>query len=90
MATYNENQIKLIKASCDILYDVEKHLLSIIREGITTGEIDQVAEKMIRDADAVPAFMGVHGDPDFPATCCISLNDEIVHGIPGDRVINHR
>ena len=87
MPVYNEHQIKFIRASCDILHDVLEHLKSVVREGITTREIDKVAEKMIRDRDAEPAFLGVRGNPDFPATCCISFNDEIVHGIPGNRKI---
>lgn len=85
MPVYNEHQIKFIQQSCDILHDVEYRLMKIIREGITTSEIDRVAEEMIRDRGGVPAFMGVKGDPDYPATCCISINEEIVHGIPCDR-----
>ena len=55
-----------------------------VRPGITTRELDAVAEKVIRDAGAVPSFLGYHG---FPATLCLSVNDEVVHGIPGSRVI---
>ena len=47
MAVYNKHQIKFIEQSCEILHEVEKHLIGIIREGITTAEIDQVAEKII-------------------------------------------
>ncbi len=50
-----------------------------IRPGVTTAELDAIAEDTIRDAGAVPAFKGYHG---FPATICASLNDEVVHGIP--------
>ena len=55
-----------------------------VRPGITTRELDAVAEKVIRDAGAAPSFLGYHG---FPATLCLSVNDEVVHGIPGSRVI---
>ena len=55
-----------------------------VRPGVTTRELDAVAEKVIRDAGAVPSFLGYHG---FPATLCLSVNEEVVHGIPGDRVI---
>lgn len=85
MAVYNEHQINFIRRSCKILHEVEEHLKSIIREGMTTGEIDRIAERMILEADAIPAFKGVTGDPDYPATCCVSINEEIVHGIPGSR-----
>jgi methionyl aminopeptidase len=85
MPIYNRHQLKFIRQSCDILHDIEQHLKSIIREGITTAEIDRVAEEMILAADCLPAFKGVKGDPDYPATCCVSINDEVVHGIPGPR-----
>ncbi len=85
MPTYNERQLKFIRQSCDILHDVEEHLKTIIREGVTTGEVDRIAEEMIRSRGALPAFKGVRGDPDYPATCCVSINEEVVHGIPGPR-----
>jgi methionyl aminopeptidase len=50
-----------------------------VRPGITTAELDELAEREIRAADAVPSFKGYHG---FPATICTSVNEEIVHGIP--------
>ena len=68
MVVYNSTQVKFIRHSCEILHDVLKHLKTIIREGITTREIDAVAEKMFLDAGTVPAFKGVKGDPDYPAT----------------------
>ena len=50
--------------------------------GVTTEEIDRVAEERVRAAGAVPAFKGYHG---FPATICASINEQVVHGIPSDR-----
>jgi len=58
--------------------EVAKH----IRAGVTTGHVDKVAEEFIRDHNAKPAFKGYHG---FPATLCISVNEVVVHGIPGNR-----
>lgn len=55
-----------------------------IRPGITTRELDALGAAVIRDAGARSNFLGYHG---YPATLCISVNDEVVHGIPGDRVI---
>jgi methionyl aminopeptidase len=55
-----------------------------VEPGVTTRDLDRVAEKVIRDAGATPSFLGYHG---FPATLCLSVNDEVVHGIPGSRVI---
>ncbi len=56
----------------------------LIRPGITTRELDAAAEATIRGFSAAPAFLGYRG---YPATACISLNDEVVHGIPGERVV---
>lgn len=54
--------------------------------GVTTAELDRIAEEAIRSARAVPAFKGYHG---FPATLCTSLNDQVVHGIPSTKVVLH-
>ena len=56
---------------------------------MTTGELDRIAAENIRGAGALPSFLG-YGHPPFPATICISVNDEVVHGIPGDRVVARR
>jgi methionyl aminopeptidase len=56
------------------------------RPGMTTADLDAVAEDCIRAAGAAPNFLG-YGEPPFPATTCISVNDEVVHGIPGPRVL---
>lgn len=75
----------------DILRKAGKILASIIRElerslksGMTTKDIDLKAEALIRKANVLPAFKGYRG---FPGCACISVNDEVVHGIPGPRVI---
>jgi methionyl aminopeptidase len=57
---------------------------AMIRPGVTTGELDRTAARAIEDAGAKPAFLGYLG---YPATLCVSLNDEVVHGIPGRREI---
>ena len=56
-----------------------------VRAGMTTADLDALAETHIRDSGAVPSFKGYHG---FPASICASVNEEIVHGIPGTRVID--
>ena len=61
-----------------------------IAPGVSTAHLDAIAEAHIREAGAVPSFKGYPGiNPDrpFPASVCISIDDEIVHGIPGDRTI---
>ena len=54
------------------------------RAGVSTGELDELAEQSIRDAGAVPSFKGYHG---FPATICASVNEQVVHGIPSRRQV---
>lgn len=79
-----EREIDLIKESSLLvgrtLAEVAKH----IRPGITTKALDRIAEEFIRDHGAVPGFKGYEG---FPATLCISVNEQVVHGIPGERVL---
>ncbi|MGE3703932.1 MAG: type I methionyl aminopeptidase [Vicinamibacterales bacterium] len=61
-------------------------LWAAVAPGVSTGDLDALAEKIIRDAGATPAFKGYHG---YPATICASVNDEVIHGIPsGRRVLN--
>lgn len=59
-------------------------LRAAVRPGVTTGELDAIAEETIRAAGATPSFLGYQG---FPASICASVNDEVVHGIPGERVV---
>jgi len=57
-------------------------LKEAIRPGVSTKELDRLAEKLTRQKGAIPAFKGYHG---YPATLCVSVNEEIIHGIPGPR-----
>ena len=59
----------------------------LVRPGITTGEIDAQIEQFFNDHHIVPLFKGVPGKVPFPAVSCISINEQVVHGIPGDRVL---
>ncbi len=59
----------------------------LIRPGITTGELDGAVEQLFQAHNAEPLFKGYPGPTPFPAVTCISVNDEVVHGIPGDRVL---
>ena len=61
-------------------------LREAVRPGVSTGELDRVAEQHIRDGGGTPSFLG-YGDPPFPASICASVNDQVVHGIPGPRVL---
>ncbi len=57
----------------------------MVKPGVTTAELDAAAERLVRAAGAEPAFKGYRG---YPATLCASVNDEVVHGIPGDRAVS--
>lgn len=77
-------QIALMRRSGLLLSRVHDMLADHIRPGVTTGELDRLAEEMIRDEGALPNFKGYQG---YPATVCISVNEVIVHGIPGAQVL---
>jgi len=71
-----------------ILVDVLDAFARELRPGISTGELDAIAEEIIRSAGAVPSFKGYGNHPPFPGSICASINDEVVHGIPSpDRVL---
>lgn len=68
----------------------KSEVANAIKPGVTTSFLDEITEESIRAEGAIPSFKG-YGDPQnpFPASICVSVNEEIVHGIPGDRVINN-
>ncbi len=76
--------IKILKKAGRILSSIVKETSRSLKSGMTTRQLDAIAEKLINEHDVTPAFKGYRG---FPACCCISVNEEVVHGIPGDKVI---
>ena len=80
----SEREIDLLREANQIVVRVHEALQAMIVPGITTAELDAVAEDIILSADAKPAFKGYHG---YPASTCISVDEVIVHGIPGKRVL---
>ena len=83
-------EIETMRRAGLVVAEVLALVESELRPGITTGELDAIAERHIRDAGAIPSFKGYPGPQHphpFPATICVSVDDEVVHGIPGDRVI---
>ena len=84
-----EDEIELLRASNLLVGKTLAELAKIIKPGVTTGELDRVAEEYIRDNGAVPTFKGFpnpYGGP-FPASICTSVNEQVVHGIPSDNVV---
>lgn len=80
----NESQIAKMRVAGALLYEVEQELRQAVKPGITTGELDRLAEKLIRKGKAVPSFLGYNG---FPASICASVDEKVVHGIPSDREV---
>lgn len=78
----SERQIELMKAANQVVAETHAMLAEYIKPGITTAEIDRLAEEYIEKCDAIPAFKGYQG---FPATVCIAVNEQVVHGIPDQR-----
>jgi methionyl aminopeptidase len=78
----NHREIGAIREAGSIVAGVFKAIESLLTVGTPTRELDATAEEWIRKHKAVPAFKGYHG---FPATLCVSINEEVVHGIPGAR-----
>ena len=77
-------QFEVMKQAGRVVSRTLTLLRSAVRPGITTGELDRIAEESIRSQGAAPSFLG-YGD--FPGSICASVNEEIVHGIPGSRVL---
>ena len=79
-----EEEIELLRESNLLVCKTLAELAKVIQPGITTSQLDKLAEEFIRDNGAIPAFKGYCG---FPASLCTSVNDQVVHGIPSDKVI---
>ena len=75
----SKREIELMRESCRLLAIVHKAMEEAIKPGMSTLDIDRLGEKMIRDLGCIPNFKNYHG---YPASICVSVNDEVVHGIP--------
>ncbi|MFV8435096.1 type I methionyl aminopeptidase [Mycoplasma sp. 3137] len=80
----NPTEIEKISKSCKILAEVKQVIWDFVRPGVSLKDIDQLAFKEIIKRGAKPAFKGLYG---FPATACISVNEQLIHGIPSDYVL---
>lgn len=78
------HEIELMARAGSLLASVLPPLRDACQPGTKTIELDRIADKLIRDGGAVPGFLGYHG---YPRSICVSINDEAVHGIPGNRKI---
>lgn len=80
----SSREIELMKEAGRILEIVHEELAKIVRPGISTLEIDRVGEEVIRSYGCIPSFLNYNG---YPASICVSVNDEVVHGIPSAKRI---
>jgi methionyl aminopeptidase len=79
-------ELDKMRIACGIVREVLEKLEDFIKPGMTTLDVDKFAESIINSRDAVPSFKGYHG---FPSATCTSVNEVVVHGIPGDRKLNN-
>ena len=80
-----EEEIEFVRESSLLVAKTHAEIAGLIKPGITTLALDKIAEEFIRDNGGVPAFKGYGG---FPNTLCMSPNDQVVHGIPNDSILN--
>lgn len=82
----NQAEIEKMRLGGKIASRILKYLRNQVKEGVTTLVLDQMAEKMILEAGAKPSFKGFQG---YPGSICISVNEEVVHGIPSARILKN-
>ena len=78
----SKEEIELMRKAGYLVSLTHQYLKPFIKSGITTKELDTLAERFIKEHDGIPTCKGYEG---YPATLCVSVNDEVVHGIPGKR-----
>ena len=82
----SKKEIEQMREACKVVAVLYEKLEKEIKPGMTTWEVDQLSEKIIREQGAIPAEkgydVGIKGVPPYPASICISINDEVIHGVP--------
>src|SRR5919107_441539 len=81
----SKRELEKMRAAGRLVAEVREAVRRMVRPGVTTLELDMAAEKMIRDAGALPTFKGYHG---FPFSICASVNEQVVHGFPSAYVLH--
>lgn len=82
----SRQEIEKMRVSGRAAAEVLEELKASVQAGVKTKELDKLAAELTRKKNATPAFLGYHG---YPAHVCVSINEEVVHGIPGERVIQN-
>ncbi len=86
MSVKSAGEIEILRENAILVSQTLAEVAKYIKPGVQTGTLDKIAEEFLRDQGAVPGFKGYRG---FPGTLCISVNEEVVHGIPGKRVLRN-
>ncbi|WP_169090742.1 type I methionyl aminopeptidase [Paenibacillus sp. PL91] len=81
----SESELQFMREAGRIVAETHRLMSEAVKPGITTRELDQIAETYIKSQNAIPSFKGYNG---FPSSICASVNDELVHGFPGSRKLN--
>lgn len=91
IALKNDKEIQKIRETGHIVFLAHEAIKEAIKPGVTTKELDEIAEKLILAHGAIPSCKGYpqNSKNPFPATCCMSVNDEIIHGIPSNKVLKN-
>jgi methionyl aminopeptidase len=83
----SRREIELMRQAGGLVAEAHRRVRELIRPGITTGQIDAVIDRLFAEHQATPLFKGYPGKVPFPAATCVSVNEQVVHGIPGERVL---
>ncbi|MDQ6604577.1 MAG: type I methionyl aminopeptidase [Chloroflexota bacterium] len=86
MTLKSPQEIAKMRVAGRVVAQALEAMRAYIRPGVTTAQVDAVGESVIRKAGATPSFKGLYG---FPASVCVAVNDEVVHGIPGKRTLRN-
>lgn len=78
-------QLRVMRRAGLVVAAALNRMAQSVQPGITTADLDAIAVSVLRENDAAPSFLGYHG---YPAVVCVSVNDEVVHGIPGPRTLH--
>lgn len=85
------SEIEAMRRAGRVVAEALRQVAAALEPGITTGDLNAVAEQVITSVGGIPSFKGVPalvpGAPDYPAASCVSVNEEVVHGLPGSRVL---
>jgi methionyl aminopeptidase len=81
----SDSELRYMREAGRIVAETHRLMSQAVKPGITTRELDQIAEAYIKSQNAIPSFKGYNG---FPSSICASVNDELVHGFPGSRKLN--